>query len=74
VSAVKGLIKAILNLKMKAAKNTLSIKIPGGTKAIPKKSSAKNKIASKKASMKRTLTKKNATKKKVGKATATKRK
>jgi malate dehydrogenase len=79
VSAVKGLIKAILNLKKKAAKNALSKKVPGGTKAIlkkstVKKSSAKNKIALEKTSMKRTLTKKNATKKKVRKAMATKRK
>jgi malate dehydrogenase len=79
VSAVKGLIKAILNLKKKAAKNALSKKVPGGTKAIlkkstVKKSSAKNKIALERTSMKRTLTKKNATKKKVRKAMATKRK
>jgi malate dehydrogenase len=79
VSAVKGLIKAILNLKRKASKNALSKKVPGGIKAIlkksaVKKSSAKNKIALEKTSMKRTLTKKNATKKKVRKAMATKRK
>jgi malate dehydrogenase len=78
VSAVKGLIKAILNLKKKAAKNALSIKVPGRTKAILKKSAVKKssakKIALKKASTKIILTKKKAIKKKVRKAVAKKRK
>ena len=78
VSAVKGLIKAILNLKKKAAKNALSIKVPGRTKAILKKSAVKKssakKIALKKASTKIIPTKKKAIKKKVRKAVAKKRK